>query len=175
MGSLSPPRSSNGPGAHFSFPKIREWATRLSIFFERPASGRKHRVKMKGTRFEKCTFCDVLFSLGKTQIRKQTCFKHRAFLVDLFGDLSVSASFTCSCFSDPKKAEQAEKKDPLWVPILRFGLPKLPKGPFRSKKKAPNGPFRVLEGAQRINGSQPPCTRSCRILTVPRLHRLRYR
>ena len=72
---------------------------------------------------------------------------------DSLGDLKVFRSFRLPCFCDPRRRHKPQKG-----PIFRIGLPKFPKAPFRSKKWAPEGSFRVLEGAQRAKVSGPPCT-----------------
>ena len=67
-------------------------------------------------------------------------------------------------FRPPKQCGiNHEKKGPIWAGetergILRFGLPKFPKGPFRSQQWSPKGPIRVFLDAQRIRAGRPPCS-----------------
>ena len=66
-------------------------------------------------------------------------------------------------FFDPQKAAQTEKKDPLerggeGAHFWSGHPPHIAKGPIPIQEVGlSKGPFRVLEEAQRIRASQPPC------------------
>ena len=102
-----------------------------------------------------CTFPEAKSKFVKHMLETTCSLKKIHWVIQRFFVVS-----DCLVFATPKR-RQKPQKGPF------FGLPKFPKAPFQSKKWAPEGSFRVSEGAQRAKVSRPPCM-SCRHRTTKR-------
>ena len=97
-------------------------------------------------------FCNVHVSSGNKQIRESTCFKQHAFWVNPLGVLYVFRIYKIP-FLSPKREPNHEKIH-LGSPFLELGTPKSERAHSDQKKVGPKGgPFRVLDGAQRLRAT----------------------
>ena len=66
----APPDPQEAPGSTLASQKSLHGPLGSELFFERPASGGKHSLKMKGAHFEKCTFVMCTFPEAKSKFVK---------------------------------------------------------------------------------------------------------
>ena len=155
-----------GPGAHFNFPKTLKWASRapgLFFFVERPASGRKHCLKMKEPIFEEMGVflrCALLPSAKKpVSHKKNTSFKQHAFLVDPLGVFLMFSQFPKFMFFRPQKGGAKLRKGAhLGDPFLELALQNSKRAHSDPEKSAPKEPIPSFGGS--LKGENWPATLS---------------